>query len=114
VERISMSERLELARGYLAAQRDGRVEEALAFLAPDVVLSNPMTGVISGKDAAEQFLRNRAVAPGMAGSITWREPVAEDGDVKVVGDGSPFGPIRILVCFNDADQITKVDIGLGS
>lgn len=108
-----MADRIEIARKYLQAQRDGRVEEAVSYLADDVVLVNPMTGTVTGKAAAEQSLRNRP-ATGAGFTITWREPELVDGNVKIVGDGSPFGPIRILISFNDQDQITKVDVGLGT
>ncbi|GBD24424.1 hypothetical protein HRbin29_02102 [bacterium HR29] len=110
-----MADRIEIARKYLQAQRDGRIDEAVALLADDVVLVNPMTGTVTGKAAAEQALRNRPAGGAGAGfNITWREPELVDGNVKIVGDGSPFGPIRILISFNDQDQITKVDIGLGT
>jgi hypothetical protein len=109
-----MADRMEIARNYLEYQRDGKVDEAVALLADDVVLTNPMTGTVTGKTAAEQQIRSRPAGGGGAGNITWREPVDEAGNVKIVGDGSPFGPIRILVSFNDSDQISKVDIGLGS
>lgn len=110
-----MADRIEIARKFLQAQREGRAEEAVALLADDVVLVNPMTGTVRGKAAAEQSLRSRPAGAGGAGfNITWREPELIDGNVKIVGDGSPFGPIRILVSFNDQDQITKVDIGLGT
>lgn len=109
-----MADRIQTARNYLEFQRDGKVDEAVALLADDVVLSNPMTGTVTGKVAAEQSIRNRPAGGGGAGNITWREPVEDGENVKIVGDGSPFGPIRILVSFNDSDQISKVDIGLGS
>ncbi|MBE7518863.1 MAG: nuclear transport factor 2 family protein [Thermoflexaceae bacterium] len=108
-----MADRIAIARKYLEAQVAGNIAEAVALLADDVVMSNPMTGTTTGKAAAEAGMRNRP-AGGGAGNITWREPVDADGAVKVVGDGSPFGPIRILVSFNDSDQISKVDVGLGS
>ncbi len=108
-----MADRIAIARTYMEAQAAGKIEDAVALLADDVVMSNPMTGTTTGKAAAEAGMRNRP-AGGGAGNITWREPVEADGAVKIVGDGSPFGPIRILVSFNDKDQIAKVDVGLGS
>lgn len=109
-----MADRIAIARSYMEAQNAGKIEEAVALLADDVVMSNPMTGTTTGKAAAEAGMRNRPAGGGGAGNITWREPVDADGSVKIVGDGSPFGPIRILVSFNDKDQIAKVDVGLGS
>ncbi|KAA0221567.1 MAG: nuclear transport factor 2 family protein [Chloroflexi bacterium CFX7] len=108
-----MADRIALARQYMEAQAAGKIDEAVALLADDVVMSNPMTGTTTGKAAAEAGMRNRPAGAG-AGNITWREPVESDGVVKIVGDGSPFGPIRILVSFNDSDQISKVEAGLGS
>jgi hypothetical protein len=109
-----MADRIQLARQYMEAQRDGKIDDAVAMLADDVVMSNPMTGTTTGKSAAEAGLRTRPAGGGGAGNLTWREPVEADGAVKIVGDGSPFGPIRILISFNDEDQIAKVDVGLGS
>jgi len=107
-----MADRIEIARKYLQAQRDGTIEEAVALLAEDVELVNPMTGTVKGKAAAEQSLRNRPAGAGF--QISWREPELVDGNVKIVGDGSPFGPVRIIFSFNDKDEITKVDVGLGT
>jgi ketosteroid isomerase-like protein len=109
-----MADRMALARKYMEAQRDGKVDDAVALLADDVVMVNPMTGTTTGKAAAEQGLRNRPAGGGGAGNITWREPVDAEGAVKIVGEGSPFGPIRILISFNDKELISKVDVGLGS
>ena len=109
-----MADRMEIARNYLGAQRDGKVDEAVALLADDVVMVNPMTGTTTGKAAAEAGLRARPGGGAAGFNITWREPEEVEGSVKVVGDGSPFGPIRILISFNDSDQIAKVDVGLGT
>ncbi len=109
-----MADRIALARTYLEAQRDGKIDDAVAMLADDVVMSNPMTGTTTGKAAAEQGLRNRPGGGGGGMQINWREPEITADGVKVVGDGSPFGPIRILMSFNDQEKIAKVDIGLGS
>jgi len=108
-----MADHIQLARQYMEAQRDGKIDDAVALLADDVVMANPMTGTTTGKAAAEAGLRSRPAGGGAAG-ITWREPVDADGAVKIVGDGSPFGPVRILISFNDKDLIAKVDVGLGS
>ena len=108
-----MADRLEIAKNYMALQGAGDVDGAVALLADDVTISNPMTGTTTGKDAAAAGMRNRAAGGGAAG-VTWREPVADGDNVKIVGDGSPFGPVRILISFTGDDKIQKVDIGLGS
>jgi hypothetical protein len=108
-----MADRKQLARQYMELQRDNKIDEAVAMLSDDVVATNPMTGTSTGKAAVEQGIRNRpAGAGGM--NIEWSEPVEEGDKVKIVGTGSPFGPIRILVGFNDEDKINNIDIGLGS
>jgi hypothetical protein len=108
-----MADRIEIAKSYMALQGAGDVDGAVALLADDVVISNPMSGTTTGKDAAAAGMRNRP-AGGAAGGITWRDPVADGDNVKIVGDGSPFGPVRILIAFTGEDKISKVDIGLGS
>jgi hypothetical protein len=108
-----MADRLEIAKNYMALQGAGDVDGAVALLADDVTISNPMSGTTTGKDAAAAGMRNRP-GGGAAPGITWREPVADGENVKIVGDGSPFGPVRILISFTGDDKIQKVDIGLGS
>lgn len=108
-----MADRTEIAKSYMALQGAGDVDGAVALLSDDVVISNPMSGTTTGKAAAEAGMRNRP-AGGAAGGITWRDPVADGDNVKIVGDGSPFGPVRILISFTGEDKISKVDIGLGS
>jgi hypothetical protein len=107
-----MGDRKALARQYMELQRDGKIEEAMAMVSDDIVTTNPMTGTTSGKEAVEAAMRNRP-AGGGGMELTWSEP-EEDGDaVKIVGTGSPFGPIKVLMAFNGEDKINKVDIGLG-
>jgi hypothetical protein len=84
------------------------------MLAEDVVATNPMTGTQTGKAAVEAGIRNRPAGGGGAGDISWSEPAEDGGDIKIVGTGSPFGPIRILLGFDGSDKINKIDIGLGS
>ncbi len=108
-----MADRIEIAKNYMAYQGSGNIDGAVALLADDVTISNPMTGTTTGKAAAEAGMRNRPAGGGAAG-ITWRDPVADGDNVKIVGDGSPFGPVRILISFTGDDKIQKVDIGLGS
>lgn len=108
-----MASRTDLARQYMEYQRDQKLAESLALLADDVVMSNPMTGTVTGKAALEQQMRSRPAGGGGGGmNISWSDP-EEDGDaVKIVGTGSPFGPIKLVLGFNEADQINKIDIGL--
>lgn len=108
-----MADRLEIAKQYMALQAAGDVDGAVALLADDVTISNPMTGTTTGKDAAAAGMRSRP-GGGAAPGVTWRDPVADGDNVKIVGDGSPFGPLRILISFAADDKIKKVDIGLGS
>ncbi|MGB2694915.1 MAG: nuclear transport factor 2 family protein [Dehalococcoidia bacterium] len=106
-----MASRIELATEYIGYQRDQKLDEMLAMLADDVVLTNPMTGAITGKAAVEQQMRNR---PAGAGSMTlsWSEPEEDGAGIKVLGSGSPFGTIKVVLEFNADDKINKIDIGL--
>jgi hypothetical protein len=106
-----MATRIELARQYMEYQRDQKTEESLALLADDVVMSNPMSGTVTGKTALQAALANRP-AGGGGMNISWGEPEEDGGSVKIVGTGSPFGPVKVVLGFNDADQINRIDIGL--
>ena len=107
-----MASRVELTRQFMELLRDGKVDEAVAMLADDVVASNPMTGTQTGKAAVEAGMRNRP-AGGGAANIQWSDPEEEGDTVKIIGTGSPFGPIKIVMGFNASDQINKFDIGMG-
>lgn len=106
-----MASRKDLARQYMELVRDSKIDEALGMLADDIVTSNPMTGTQTGKEAVGNAMRNRPAGGGGA-NIQWSEPEEEGYTVKIVGTGSPFGPIRIVVGFNDQDQISRIDIGM--
>ncbi len=106
-----MPSRVELARRQMELMSDGKMDEALAMLADDVVASNPMTGTLTGKAAVEASIRNRPGGMG-GGNIQWSDPVEEGDTVKIIGTGSPFGSIKIALGFNASDQINKIDIGL--
>ncbi len=106
-----MADRLGLAKRYIQLQTDGKIDEAVAMLAEDVVASNPMTGTQTGKAAVEAGIRNRP-AGGGGMQLQWSEPEAEGDAVKIVATGAPFGPIKITLGFNDQDQINKIDVGL--
>ncbi|MEX2245428.1 MAG: nuclear transport factor 2 family protein [Dehalococcoidia bacterium] len=107
-----MASKIDLARDFMALQRDGKLDDAVAMLADDVVSTNPMTGTATGKAAVEAGMRNRpAGAGGM--ELTWSEPEADGDTVKIIGTGSPFGPIKVVVGFDGTDKVNKIDIGLG-
>ena len=108
-----MADRLEIAKQYMALQAASDVDGAVALLADDVTIRNPMAGTTSGKEAAAAGMRARPGGGGAPG-VPWREPIADGDNVKIVGDGSPFGPVRILFSFTGEDKIQKIDIGLGS
>ncbi len=59
-----MPSRVELARRQMELTREGKIDEALAMLADDVVASNPITGTITGKAAVEASIRNRPTGMG--------------------------------------------------
>ena len=111
-----MASKTELAQQYMGLFRDeSKVEEMLAMLAGDIVMSNPMSGTISGKDALKQQMQNRpAGGAGGAGEISWADPEEDGDDVKIVGTGSPFGPVKVLLGFNEDGKINKIDIGLAT
>ena len=110
-----MASRVDLAKQYMDYQREQKMDDLLAMLADDVTMSNPMTGTVTGKEALAQQMQNRPMGGGGGGpmgNITWSDP-AEDGDnVKIIGKGSPFGDIKIVLGFNADDQITKIEAGL--
>jgi hypothetical protein len=81
------------------------------MLADDVVMSNPMTGTTTGKDALQAQMANRPAAGGDM-KISWGAPEADGDGVKIVGTGSPFGPVKVVLGFNEADFISRIDIGL--
>ena len=108
-----MASRLEIAKQYLELQQERKIDEMLGMLADDVSMSSPMTGTISGKPALEQTVRNSPMGGGGAmGNISWADPVQDGDGMKIVGTGSPFGPIKIVLSFNGDDQINKIDAGL--
>lgn len=110
-----MATRIELAQQYMDYQRDKKTDELVAMLADDVTMSSPMSGTISGKDALAEQIKNLPMSgggDGPMGNITWADPEAEGDDVKVLGSGSPMGTLKILLGFNDDDQVNKIELGL--
>ena len=110
-----MASRTDLARQYIDYQRERKTDEMLAMLSDNVVMSSPMTGTVTGKDALAEQMRNRPMGGGGGGmNLTWSEPEEEGDSIKVVGSGSPFGPIKIVFTFNAEDKISKIEAGLAS
>ncbi len=107
-----MASKVELAQQYMDYQRDQKIDDMLTMLADDVVMSNPMMGTVTGKEALAQQMRDRPMGGGGGMNITWSEPEEEGDSVKILGAGAPFGTIKIVLSFNDADKITKIDAGL--
>src|SRR3989304_2235521 len=106
-----MPSRVDLARQFMDYQRDREVDKAVAMLAGDVVSTNPLQGTVSGKAAVEE--RMRAGPPGGgAMQLTWSEPQESGDTVTLLGSGSPFGTIKVVLTFNAADQISRIEAGL--
>jgi hypothetical protein len=108
---MTLADRTELAKTFMALSADRKFDEISPMLAEDVVASNPMTGAVSGKAAVEAGMRGQPEMPGM--TITWGDPVADGDNVSSVGTGLPFGPIKMTLTFNGDDKISKIDIGMG-
>ena len=108
-----MASRVELAKQYMDYQREQKTDEMLELLADDVTMSNPMTGTTTGKEALKQQMQNRPMGGGGAmGNIQWSDPEEEGDSVKVLGSGSPFGTIKIVLTYNADDKINKIEAGL--
>jgi hypothetical protein len=103
------STRIDLARQYLALQQARKLDELVAMMADDVELIMPMLGTVSGKGAVEQLFRNRPAAGGA--DLIWSDPTEEGDTVTMVGTGGPFGPVRLLLAFNAANKLTRVELG---
>lgn len=104
-----MASRADLARQYMQLQADQKREESMDMLSEDVTMTNPMTGTMSGKSALQAAMAN---APAGQMQIDWGEPAEDGDDVTVVGTGSPFGNIKVVLGFNASDEINRIDIGL--
>ena len=107
-----MASRIELTQQYMGYQAKQQTDEMLAMLADDVTMSSPMTGIVTGKDALAQQMKNRPAGGGGMGDITWSDPEEDGDEVKIIGTGSPFGPIKIVLTYNADDQISKIEAGL--
>ena len=96
-------------------QREQKFDELVEALADDVTMSSPMTGTISGKDVVSEQVKNMPLAGGgnsPMGNITWQDPETDGDDIKILGTGSPMGTLKILLGFNDDDQVNKILMGL--
>ena len=107
-----MVSRIELTQQYMGYQQNQQTDELLAMLADDVTMSSPMTGIVTGKDALAQLVSNRPAGSAGMGDITWSDPEEDGDDIKIIGAGSPFGPIKIVLTYNADDQISKIEAGL--
>ena len=110
-----MASKIELVKQYVAFQTEQKLDELLEMLADDVTMSSPMTGTVAGKDALAELLKNQPMGgggDGPMGNITWLDPEQEGDEVKVLGTGSSFGTLKIVVGFNDDDKINKIEAGL--
>ncbi len=109
-----MASRIELAKPYMDYQREQKTDEMMDMMTDDIEMTNPMTGTVKGKDALKQQMQNRPAGGGGGGgmNLTWSDPEEEGDSVKVLGEGSPFGTIKIALGFNDEDKISKIDAGL--
>ena len=110
-----MATRIELTKQYMDYQNNQKFDELLEMLADDVTTSNPMTGMISGKEALAEQIKSRPMGAGgdsPMGNVTWSDPKAVGDDVQVLGTGSPMGTLKILLSFNEDDKINKIGMGL--
>lgn len=108
-----MASKIDLAKQYMGLLQERKMEEMMDMLADDATMSNPMTGTINGKEALAEQMRNRPMGGGGGGmNLTWSDPEEEGDAVKILGSGSPFGTIKILLSFNAEDKINKIDAGL--
>ena len=107
-----MASRAELAGKFLDYQRNRDIDSAAAMLSDDVVTNNPMQGTVSGKATVVE--RMRAGPPGGGGGIqlSWSEPQEEGDAVTLLGSGSPFGTIKVVLTFNSEDRISRIDASL--
>jgi len=102
-----------LARRYLDLQRENKLDDLLALMADDVSFTLPMAGTTTGKPAVEKQFRARPAGERLS-KLDWADPT-EDGDtVTLVGTGGQFGAIRLMLTFNAADEVCKIEIGLGA
>jgi len=111
-----VASRTELAKRYMALQQAQKFDDLIAMMSDDVMMTNPMTGTINGKDALSEAIRARPMGGGGSnspmGDIQWSEPEEEGQDVKILGTGSPFGTLKITLAFNDDNKISRIDAGL--
>ena len=107
-----MASKIDLAGKYMGCMRERKLDEMVAMLADDVSMTSPMTGTVSGTALEQQMRSGPMSGGGGMGEITWSDPEEVGDDVKIVGTGSPFGPIKIVLSFNSDDLIKKIQAGL--
>jgi|SRR3990170_4942169 len=107
-----MASKTEIAQKYLDNSRSN-VDVALGLITDDCVLSRPMGGAVSGKDAIGNALRNPMGGGGFSPQF---EAPQEAGDqVKVKANLPPGAPVPSLTwTFSfEGDKIKRIDVGLG-
>jgi hypothetical protein len=104
--------KIETVAKYLEYQEQSKIDDLLALLTDDAVMSNPMAGPVTGKAAIGDAIRNR---PG-AGMFTldFGEPAEAGEQVRVSASLPPGAPIpSISFTFSFAgEKISRVDIGM--
>ena len=107
-----MASRTELTRQFMQHQQDREIDKTIAMLADDVVSTNPLQGTMSGKAAVEASMRAGPPGGGGGAQLTWSEPQEAGDTVTILGSGSPFGTIKVVITFNASDQISRIEAGL--
>ena len=107
--------RSQIAQRYIEAEmaQDGDALEAL--LAPDAVHAS-MRGETAGAKAIAGRLRNpQGPGGGMMGRLQWGSPSEVDGKVEIEGKptmpNAPFPGITMTLSFNEANKITRIEMG---
>ena len=115
-----MGSRTDIARQFNEAQmsRDAEKIEAVgALIADSIVMSNPRTGEISGRDAVIDRLKNPPQMGGGGGGggmgqLVWSEPVEDGATVKMTVT-TPMGTMARVFSFDDTDKITRIEVARG-
>ena len=108
-----MARKTDTAQQYVDFQKARDFDGLASLLADDVELNMPMVGSVSGKDAVDKRLRSQGGGD-QAPKLAWSEP-EEDGDnIKIAATGAPFGPLSLVLSFNDAGQVSKINIAIGA
>jgi|SRR3989304_7327898 len=103
-----MATKLETVKAYLAALAAKDAVTALDLLTDDIVMSNPMRGPVSGKDALRQGIENPRFSP------SFGEPTEAGDQVKASASlppGAPVSSITYTFSFS-GEKISKIDVGM--